>query len=134
MVVANDINAKRAYLLAHQLARVHCQALVITGHDASEFPELVAPPGQPTSATAGVEQGFFDRVLCDVPCAGDGTVRKSPEILRKWHPGTGLTLHSVQLAIARRGATVLKVGGTMVYSTCSLNPMENEVANNIICS
>ncbi|POM61808.1 tRNA (cytosine-5-)-methyltransferase [Phytophthora palmivora] len=68
----------------------------------------------------------FDRVLCDVPCSGDGTLRKNQSLWKDWHIGQGLTLHPTQLALALRGAALLKVGGIMVYSTCSFNPVENE--------
>lgn len=68
----------------------------------------------------------FDRVLCDVPCSGDGTLRKNPDIWLKWNQGHALNLHGIQYRIARRGAELLDVGGRLVYSTCSLNPIENE--------
>jgi hypothetical protein len=68
----------------------------------------------------------FDRVLCDVPCSGDGTLRKNQALWKDWHIGQGLTLHPIQLALALRGAALLKVGGVMVYSTCSFNPVEDE--------
>jgi len=69
---------------------------------------------------------MFDRVLCDVPCSGDGTVRKNPGIWKQWNQLGSLALHPLQLSIALRGARVTKVGGYMVYSTCSQNPTENE--------
>jgi len=68
----------------------------------------------------------FDKVLCDVPCSGDGTLRKNPDIWLKWNAAQGLNLHGVQYRIVRRGAEQLAVGGRLVYSTCSLNPIENE--------
>jgi len=69
---------------------------------------------------------LFDRILCDVPCSSDGTIRKSPQIAKTWKVKTGMKLHSVQLDIALRSVELLKVGGIMVYSTCSLYPLENE--------
>ncbi|KAL0449314.1 UNVERIFIED_CONTAM: RNA cytosine-C(5)-methyltransferase NSUN2 [Sesamum latifolium] len=88
-----------------------------------------------------IRQLQFDRVLCDVPCSGDGTLRKAPDIWRKWNSGMGNGLHGLQVQIAMRekapplsdfqhivvsGLALLKVGGRMVYSTCSMNPVENE--------
>ncbi|CAN0237249.1 unnamed protein product, partial [Hapterophycus canaliculatus] len=70
--------------------------------------------------------GVFDRVLADVPCSGDGTLRKQPSIWRTWTVAGGLGLHPLQLLITLRGAAMLKIGGKMVYSTCSLNPIEDE--------
>jgi len=69
---------------------------------------------------------LFDRVLCDVPCTGDGTSRKNPEIWETWSRNHGNIFHRMQHAIAKRGCEMLKEGGLLVYSTCSLNPMENE--------
>jgi tRNA (cytosine34-C5)-methyltransferase len=57
---------------------------------------------------------------------GDGTMRKNPDIWMKWSQGHALSIHGVQFHIARRGAEMLAIGGRMVYSTCSLNPIENE--------
>lgn len=68
----------------------------------------------------------FDRVLCDVPCSGDGTLRKNHEIWSHWTPADGNGLHSLQLRILKRGINILKQGGRIVYSTCSMNPVENE--------
>ncbi|WVZ92421.1 hypothetical protein U9M48_038489 [Paspalum notatum var. saurae] len=68
----------------------------------------------------------FDRILCDVPCSGDGTIRKGHDMWRKWNSGMGNQLHLLQVNIAMRGIELLKVGGRMVYSTCSMNPVENE--------
>jgi 16S rRNA C967 or C1407 C5-methylase (RsmB/RsmF family) len=45
----------------------------------------------------------------------------------KWSPASGVDLHSLQLEIATHAARLLKVGGRLVYSTCSLNPLEDEV-------
>ena len=68
----------------------------------------------------------YDRILCDVPCSGDGTIRKAADIWRRWTPINGNGLHPLQLRIALQSASLLKVGGRMVYSTCSFNPVEDE--------
>ncbi|RHY01229.1 hypothetical protein DYB36_002938 [Aphanomyces astaci] len=120
-VVANDASEKRGYMLVHQLLRLGLLSAVVTCHQGQDFPGLYDPTTQHLHTT-----NAFDRVLCDVPCTGDGTLRKNENIWRHWHVGDGLTLHPIQLEIAMRGAALLKVGGTMVYSTCSFNPIENE--------
>lgn len=120
MIVANDSDTKRCFLLSHQTQRIHCPNLVVTNLDASQFPTLSstgAPGGPPL---------LFDRILCDVPCTGDGTLRKSSDIWRWWSPAGGNGMHKLQVQIAMRGLALLKVGGLMVYSTCSFNPVENE--------
>ena len=78
------------------------------------------PPGGATEALR------YDRVLCDVPCDGSGTLRKSPEKWGKWGVRAGLRHHPTQLAILRRGVTLLRAGGILVYSTCSLDPVQDE--------
>ena len=69
---------------------------------------------------------LFDRILCDVPCSGDGTIRKAPDIWRRWTPGNGNGLHPLQLRIALHACQMLKEGGRLVYSTCTFNPIEDE--------
>ncbi|MBR3837863.1 MAG: 16S rRNA (cytosine(967)-C(5))-methyltransferase RsmB [Clostridia bacterium] len=67
----------------------------------------------------------FDRVICDVPCSGYGVIAKKPDIRHKARE-EGESLPSLQLAILEQGAAALKPGGLLVYSTCTLNPKENE--------
>ena len=74
--------------------------------------------------------GCFDRVLCDVPCSGDGTARKNADMFIRWSPSGALALHPLQIQICMRGLALVKVGGLLVYSTCSLNPIEDEA---VVC-
>lgn len=69
---------------------------------------------------------LFDRVLCDVPCSSDAAIRKLPQKWANWNPKDSHGLHCLQIQILERGLELLKVGGKMSYSTCSLNPIENE--------
>lgn len=66
-----------------------------------------------------------DCVLCDVPCSGFGVVAKKPEIRYK-DPAESAALPDIQLAILKNGARYVKRGGTLVYSTCTLFPEENQ--------
>lgn len=134
-VVANDKDPRRANMLAHTTARVASPGLIITCHDAAGFPtpggtahKRAAPDGTPAPLGPRVPDArvFFDRVLADVPCTGDGTLRKAPDVWRKWAPAQALGLHPLQIRIAARCAALLAPGGRMVYSTCSLNPVEDE--------
>jgi len=61
-----------------------------------------------------------------VPCSGDGTIRKNIGIWKSWQPNDGNGLHGLQLRILQRAIKMLKPDGRIVYSTCSLNPVENE--------
>ena len=71
------------------------------------------------------ECGEFDRILCDVPCSGLGVIAKKPDIRRKKEEDIE-RLPEIQAQILRESAKHLKRGGTLVYSTCTLNPKENK--------
>lgn len=67
----------------------------------------------------------FDRVICDVPCSGYGTIAKKPDIRHK-SAAEAESLPALQRAILETGADATKKGGRLLYSTCTLNPDENE--------
>ncbi|KAM9252987.1 RNA cytosine C(5)-methyltransferase NSUN2 [Dugong dugon] len=119
-VIANDVDNKRCYLLVHQAKRLSSPCIMVVNHDASSIPRLQMDVG------GRKEVLFYDRILCDVPCSGDGTMRKNIDVWKKWTTLNSLQLHGLQLRIATRGAEQLAEGGRMVYSTCSLNPIEDE--------
>jgi multisite-specific tRNA:(cytosine-C5)-methyltransferase len=122
LLIANDTDYKRAGMLVHQVKRLNFPNLIVTQHDAAIFPSIEMPsaPGQRRQFLK------FDRILADVPCSGDGTARKNVNVWQKWTPKDGLGLHNLQLRILFRGLQMLKKGGRLVYSTCSMNPVENE--------
>jgi len=72
----------------------------------------------------------FDRVLVDAPCSGTGTLRHNPEIRWRLKPSDISELATKQRAILRQAAAKLRVGGTLVYSTCSVERDENEAVVN----
>uniref|UniRef100_A0A8B9ZBF9 tRNA (cytosine(34)-C(5))-methyltransferase n=1 Tax=Buteo japonicus TaxID=224669 RepID=A0A8B9ZBF9_9AVES len=119
-VIANDVDNKRCYLLVHQAKRLNSPCIMVVNHDASSIPNLQI------DVDGRKEVLFYDRILCDVPCSGDGTMRKNIDVWKKWTTQNSLQLHGLQLRIATRGVEQLAEGGRMVYSTCSLNPIENE--------
>lgn len=122
LLIANDVDYKRAHMLVHQMKRLNSPNIIVTNHDATIYPSIKLPsaPGGPNKYLK------FDRILADVPCSGDGTTRKNLEIWRKWIPSDGLGLHVTQVKILIRALQMLKVGGRVVYSTCSMNPVEDE--------
>lgn len=117
-VIANDVHAGRLDSLRDAVGRSSLDAdlttrITYTNFDASQFPS-------PRSGK------LFDAIICDVPCSGDGTIRKDKFILPMWTPATGNALHGLQLKILIRALELIKVGGIVCYSTCSLNPVEDE--------
>jgi 16S rRNA C967 or C1407 C5-methylase (RsmB/RsmF family) len=129
-VVANDADAQRCNLLTHQTKRMCSPCLMVTNHNGEQFPRITGlqpAPGSAAAAAAAAEaaaagsaaqqqqqQGdgevmLFDRILCDVPCSGDGTMRKAPDIWRRWSVNNGNGLHNMQLRIALHAVRLLKV-------------------------
>lgn len=125
LVIGNDIDNSRCYMLVHQAKRLNSPCMIITNHDSSIMPNFIVK-----NSAGETENLKFDRVLCDVPCTGDGTLRKNADIWLKWNTANGNNLHGIQIRLARRGVEMLAVGGRLVYSTCSFNPIENE---GVIC-
>eukprot|EP01050_Picozoa_sp_SAG11_P026649 SAG11_NODE_6461_length_1309_cov_0.678512_1_plen_195_part_01 len=120
LVVANDANTSRCYMLVHQLRRFAGDSIVVTNHKAQDFP---------------LPAGFqFDRVLCDVPCSGDGTIRKSPQLWRRWNGGLGLALHSLQLEILLRGVHDLAELRPLRPCTASRRVLAQLTPNTHFCS
>lgn len=124
LLIANDADYKRSHMLVHQLKRLASPNLLVTNHDATLYPAIKLPrdPEHPDKG----QYLRFDRILADVPCSGDGTLRKNINLWKDWQPGNALGLHITQVRILVRALQMLKVGGRVVYSTCSMNPVENE--------
>ena len=121
LLIANDSDYKRAHMLTHQMKRFNSPNLIVTNHDATMFPSIKLP-------SRSVPNSYlkFDRILADVPCSGDGTCRKNLNVWKDWSAANALGLFSQQQRLLVRALQMLKVGGRVVYSTCSMNPVENE--------
>ncbi|KAL1507835.1 hypothetical protein AB1Y20_007443 [Prymnesium parvum] len=120
-LVSNDLNLQRQERTLRRARCGWCLPLVVTCCDARSF-------GLSTGCGDGARplEVRYDRVLCDVPCGGDGTLRKSPSKWQRWSVRTGLRIHATQLQILRKGISLLRPGGILVYSTCALDPLQNE--------
>ena len=112
LLVANDINRKRALVLAENLERSGCPCALVLNSDhrtiARTFP------------------GWFDIVFCDAPCSGEGMFRKENDALSQWSMENVLFCAERQADILDNAYQCLKEDGLLVYSTCTLNTIENE--------
>ncbi|MEW6717121.1 MAG: RsmF rRNA methyltransferase first C-terminal domain-containing protein [Chloroflexota bacterium] len=111
-LVANDVHPQRVYDLANNLERWGAQNVVIL----NEYPERLA-------AHFGA---FFDRVLVDAPCSGEGMFRKDPPSRAEWRPQLVQTCAHRQEEILYHAARLVRPGGYLAYATCTFNPEENE--------
>ena len=112
LLVCNEINGKRAQILSSNIERMGiANALVLNEHPA-RLAERFA--------------GFFDKILVDAPCSGEGMFRKEPIAAEEWTPDTPAMCAARQLEILHSAAQMLRPGGRLVYSTCTFSPEENE--------
>lgn len=108
VLIANDIDAKRLKPLGLNLQRCGVRNTAVTLRGNRQF----AP--------------VFDRILVDAPCTGTGTIRKSLKVLQMWSPGLVARMVREQRRLIARAYELLRPGGRLVYSTCTLEPEEDE--------
>jgi 16S rRNA (cytosine967-C5)-methyltransferase len=113
-VMACDIHHHRLVTLKAACERLGASSVAAIALDATRELPLVA------AATK------FDRALIDAPCTGTGTLRRNPEIKWRLAPDDIARLAEVQLGLLARAADAVTTGGRLVYSTCSVEPEENE--------
>lgn len=111
LLIANDTNPKRIKALASNLQRMGVTIAVVTRMKGQNIWKL------------GMS---FDKILLDVPCSSSGTYISSFRVLNFWSQHTVLRLSNLQKQLIASAYKVLKPGGTLVYSTCSMDPEENE--------
>jgi len=137
LLVVNDSDRNRIVTLCQRSRHVPRAPMLAINMDARYFPGMrrrVNRSGSKTGEGDGVanvreKSGYkqkYDKVLCDVPCTGDGTTRKNKQIWNAWSIAHSMSLHRLQRKILRRAMELLRPGGMVVYSTCSLNPLEDE--------
>ena len=109
LIIANDYKGLRLQSLGINIQRSGLTNVVVTLMHGKRF------------------YGFqFDKILVDAPCSGTGTIRKSLKTIRIWNPGMISKLARQKKELIENAFNNLKVGGELVYSTCSLEPEENE--------
>ncbi|MFD1672211.1 RsmB/NOP family class I SAM-dependent RNA methyltransferase [Agrilactobacillus yilanensis] len=112
VLVANEINAKRAKVLAENVERFGLKNAIVT----NETPDRLA--------AAWPQQ--FDKILVDAPCSGEGMFRKDPEAMTYWQLAYPETCAARQKEILTAALKMLKPGGQLIYSTCTFAPEEDE--------
>ena len=112
-LLCNEINPKRAKILGRNIERMGVANALVT----NEHPQNLA----------NKYQGFFDRVLIDAPCSGEGMFRKEEAAVTDWSQEAVEMCARRQAEILHSGAQLLKPGGRLVYSTCTFSPEENEL-------
>lgn len=109
-VVACDLYEHRTGLIQQGADRLGLDNITVKTADATVYDESL---------------GFFDRIICDVPCSGFGVIRRKPDI--KYKPCSPLSeLIDIQKQILQNAGRYLKPGGKLLYSTCTLHKAENE--------
>lgn len=136
LVVAGELHEHRLRFMQAQLVRLRMKAAESGGHGRGH---KGAPCGEPRNIAAAVDlvaldavqplpfSDFFDRILVDAPCSGTGTLARHPEIRWRLKPEQLREFHSLQVKLVRAALARLAAGGRLVYSTCSMEPEENEL-------
>ncbi|MCG9755154.1 16S rRNA (cytosine(1407)-C(5))-methyltransferase RsmF [Shewanella insulae] len=112
LLVANEYSSSRVKVLHANVQRMGASNLALTHFDARVFGEYLFET--------------FDAILLDAPCGGEGTVRKDPDALKHWDADEIEAISSVQRDLIESAFLALKPGGSLVYSTCTLNRRENQ--------
>lgn len=112
LLVANEIHTKRVKALSENIERLGITNCLVT----NETPEHLAERFP----------GYFDKILVDAPCSGEGMFRKDPEAASYWSNQHVQRCASIQADILDSAYHMLRAGGTLVYSTCTFSPEENE--------
>ncbi len=112
VLVANEFSSSRLKVLAATLQRLGVRNCATSHFDAAIFGSYMPER--------------FSHILLDAPCSGEGTVRKDPDALKNWSIESCEAISDVQKSLIESAFYALKTGGRLVYSTCTLSPIENQ--------
>lgn len=112
LLVANDISAKRAKALLKNIELFGVENSFIV----TEYPQKLQ----------SAFTGFFDKILIDAPCSGEGMFRKEPSMVKAWEQNGPEFYAALQEDILKQALPMLKPGGMLLYSTCTFSPLEDE--------
>lgn len=111
-ILANEFSASRVKVLHANLSRCGVSNTAMTHFDGRVF-----GPALPEC---------FDAILLDAPCSGEGVIRKDPDALRNWSEASTADIAATQQDLIHSAFHALRPGGTLIYSTCTLNRSENQ--------
>jgi NOL1/NOP2/sun family putative RNA methylase len=112
LLIANDISAKRAKALLKNMELFGVENSFIV----TEYPQKLQE----------YFTGFFDKILIDAPCSGEGMFRKEPSMIKAWEQNGPKFYAALQEDILKQALPMLKPGGMLLYSTCTFSPLEDE--------
>jgi len=112
VLVANEFSSTRVKALHSNLQRLGICNTLISHFDGAVHGDYL--------------ENTFDAILLDAPCSGEGTVRKDPDAFKNWSVEHVNEITQVQKSLIKSAFMALKPGGTLVYSTCALNGLENQ--------
>jgi NOL1/NOP2/sun family putative RNA methylase len=112
LLVSNEIFPKRAKILSENIERWGVSNAIVTNHAPAELVPHFS--------------GFFDRIVVDAPCSGEGMFRKDPNAVKEWTEESPLHCQKRQQEILSSAIKMLKHEGQLIYSTCTFAPEENE--------
>ncbi|MFE8116087.1 16S rRNA (cytosine(1407)-C(5))-methyltransferase RsmF [Brenneria goodwinii] len=111
-IVANEYSASRVKVLHANISRCGVGNTALTHFDGRVFGAALPE--------------YFDAILLDAPCSGEGVVRKDPGAMSHWSPESIVSIAATQRELILSAFHALKPGGVMIYSTCTLNTQENQ--------
>jgi len=109
---SNEIFLNRAKILSENVERMGLQNIVVSSHTPAEL-------------SAKLPQ-YFDKILLDAPCSGEGMFRKNSTAIKQWHKDFPQELAGLQREILHEAVKMLRPGGQIIYSTCTFAPEEDE--------
>lgn len=113
ILVSNEIEGKRARILSENIERCGIKNAIVTNNSPKEL--------------EGYFPGYFDKIIVDAPCSGEGMFKKEEAAIEEWSLENVISCSIRQKNILESADKMLKPGGYMIYSTCTFSPEENEV-------
>ncbi len=110
LLIANDISVSRAQVLLKTLESQGIKNAYVMAEDINNLNM----------------ENYFDKILLDAPCSGEGMFRKDPELIKSWQIKNNDYYSNIQKQIITKALSLLKEGGQLVYSTCTFSKKENE--------